>query len=95
MRECICNSCVNLKEITGENGDVTTFDCIYGYPSETCDICETGECELECSHYDEDGVPNTSIVVHCSVCGKELNQLCGNDEEGEIRCIDCFLKDSK
>jgi hypothetical protein len=94
MRECICNSCVNLEGVIDENGAVSTYECIYGYPSEKCDTCETGECELMCSHYVEDTGADDPVIVHCSVCGRELSQHYNNDDEGEIKCIECFLKDS-
>lgn len=94
MHECICSSCRNLKGIADENGAVEIFECIYGYPSENCDTCEISECELSCNHYISDEEQTEPIVVQCATCGKELHQVCGNDEEGSVQCIDCYLKDS-
>ena len=93
MRDCICSSCRNLKGVMDENGAVEVFECVYGYPSEECNTCETGECELECSNYIED--KDEMVVVKCATCGKELHKMCSGDEEGIFQCIDCFLKDSK
>ena len=95
MCECICSSCRNLKGLTDENGAVEIFECVYGYPSEDCNDCESGECELSCDHYISDEVQDEHIMVHCIICGKELHQVCSNDEEGNIQCIDCFLKEQR
>ena len=94
MSECICSSCRNLKGAVDENGVVEIFECVYGYPSESCKECETGECELTCANYINDEEQAEPVVVHCAVCGRELQQVCGNDEEGSVQCIDCFLKGS-
>ena len=94
MNECICSSCRNLKGVADDNGAIEEFECIYGYPSEECDTCETGECESTCSHYLSDDEQLSQITVKCSVCGKELQQVCSNDEAGSVQCIDCFLKNS-
>lgn len=93
MSECICSSCRNLKGIVDENGAVETFECVYGYPSEGCNDCETGECELTCSNYIDDTEQAELVMVKCATCGKELHQVCGNDEEGSVQCIDCYLKE--
>lgn len=94
MRECICSSCINLKGIVDENGAVEEFECVYGYPSGECETCEAGECELSCIHYISDDEQAEPVLVKCSVCGKELSQVCSNAEEGNVLCIDCFLGDS-
>jgi hypothetical protein len=83
---------VNLKGIVEEDGAIEEFECVYGYPSEECESCETGECELSCSHYVPDGEEAEPVFVKCSVCGKELRQVCSNGEAGDVQCIDCFLK---
>ena len=94
MHECICSSCRNLKGVIDENGAVEIFECAYGYPSESCNTCETGECEFTCSNYVSDEEEAELVTVHCGCCGKELQQVCGNNEEGSVLCIDCFLKGS-
>ena len=94
MNECICSSCSNLKGIIDDNGAIEEFECVYGYLSEGCDTCETGECELTCSHYISDDEQSVPVIVKCSICGKELHQVCSNNEEGSVQCIDCFLKNS-
>jgi hypothetical protein len=94
MSECICSSCRNLRGIMDEDGAVEIFECAYGFPSESCNTCETGECELTCGGYINDEEQVEPVIVHCSICGRELQQLCGNDEEGRVQCIDCFLKGS-
>lgn len=93
MRECICSSCRNLKGVVDENGAIDVFECVYGYPSDECNTCETGECELVCSNYINDEEQDKLVVVQCETCGKELHKMCGNDEEGRVQCIDCFFKD--
>lgn len=92
MRECICSNCKNLKAVIDGEGKVSSYECVYGYPSESCASCETGECELECIHYVKDEENPVVVTVKCDSCGKDLQQACGNDEEGRILCIDCFLK---
>ena len=91
MGECVCGSCRNLKGVTDENGAVEIFECVYGYPAEDCDTCETGECELACDHYISDEEQGELFVVQCANCGKELHQVCNNDENGKVHCIDCYL----
>ena len=93
MRECICNSCRNLKGILNEDGTVESYECVYGYPSESCKTCEDGECELKCINYISDEEENEPVIVKCVTCGRDLRQMCSNDEEGNIQCIDCFLKE--
>lgn len=94
MRECICNSCRNLKGIIDENGAVEAYECSYGYPSDDCNTCETGECELTCTNYINDENEQEMVVVRCATCGRELHKMCSDDEEGRYQCIDCFLKES-
>ena len=95
MRECICSSCRNLKGIIDENGAVDVFECVYGYPSESCDTCETGECEAACSNFIDDDEQAEMVAVQCATCGKELHQVCSNDEAGNVQCIDCYLKETR
>lgn len=92
MSECICSSCRNLQGIIDEDGKVEQFECVFGYPSESCGECDSEECELTCDHYVSDEEQAEMMIVHCMTCGKELQQVCGNDEAGKVQCIDCFLK---
>lgn len=95
MRECICSSCLNLKGIVDEKGAVEEYQCVYGYPSEECEACETGECELSCANYISDEEQEATVIVKCSTCGKELRQVCSNDEAGNVQCVDCYLDNRK
>lgn len=92
MSECICSSCKNLKSIFGDEGSQDGFECIHGFPSESCDDCETGECELTCNNYISDEESDIPVVLKCSTCGRELVQVCSNSEEGRVQCIECYLK---
>lgn len=91
MNECICNSCNNLKQLIDEETGQTEYVCKYGYPSESCDDCN-GECDItECSHY----VADTDEIIRkvfCSGCGTELTQAYDDDSDGEVFCINCYLK---
>lgn len=95
MRECICSSCKNLKGVANEDGVVEVFECTYGYPSENCSECESGECDEACENYIPDEEPSPIVTVRCSVCGKELTQMCSNEEEGDVKCIECYLNEQR
>lgn len=93
MVECICNSCKNLKGlIDDEKGAVEKYECEFGFPSDVCADCEAGECELTCANYVCDDEQDESRVVKCKACGRELNQECGDSDDSEVYCIDCYLK---
>lgn len=92
MSECICNGCKNLKSIIDENGAAEQSECEFGFPSDICTDCEDTECELVCGHYICDDEPDKIRVLICKACGKELKQVCSSTEEGEVFCIDCYLK---
>lgn len=93
MKECICSTCRNLKGMIGENGSVEEYVCEFGYPSEeACCECETEECDLTCSHYLCDEEQTETRILFCKACGKELRQVCSDVEEGDVFCMDCYLK---
>ena len=92
MRECICNSCKNLKNIFDENGISDEYECKFGFPSESCSICEQVDCELTCDNYISDEEEEKFVITKCKKCGKELRRACGNNEDGEVYCVDCFLE---
>lgn len=91
MRECICNSCKNLKSIVGENGISEEYECKFGAPSEKCLECEEGMCELTCKNYVSDMEEDEFIIAKCIKCGKELKLVAGNNENGEVYCVTCYL----
>ena len=93
MYSCICSSCRNLKGVIGEDGAVEVYECIYGYPSERCETCDDSECDVTCSNYIDDENDEETITVRCKTCGKEMQKICCDDEEGQYQCIDCFLKE--
>jgi len=93
MGECICNSCKNLKSLMKDENGEAQFECEFGFPSEDCIYCETEDCDMTCEHYEKiDDEEEEQEIVHCSRCGKELIKVIREDEEGEIMCVDCFLK---
>ncbi len=96
MSECICNSCKNLKSIinendSDENGIAEEYECEYGLPSERCSDCEEEACELTCEHYINEGEEDEFIISKCISCGKELKTASGNNEDGEVYCVTCYL----
>lgn len=91
MSECICNSCKNLKGIIDENGISEEYECKYGFPSEKCSFCEQDDCESTCENYISDDEEDKIIISKCKVCGKELKRVAGNDDDGEVYCVICFL----
>lgn len=92
MAECICSSCKNLKGIVDDNGEVNNYECQYGYPSESCGDCDTAECDITCENYISDEQEDTAAVIRCEGCGRELTQVCGDNGEGSVYCMDCYLK---
>ncbi len=92
MSECICNSCKNLKRLVNEEANQIDYVCKFGFPSEECKDCEGEECNItECSHYIEDKEDETVRKVQCKGCGKELQQMCEDEVDGEVFCINCYL----
>ncbi|WHH59304.1 hypothetical protein [Petroclostridium sp. X23] len=92
MGECICNNCKNLKGIIDENGMVEQYECEFGFPSDSCSDCEDDGCDLTCEHYICDGEQEHPVIVKCTMCGKDLEQVSSDDEGGEVYCFDCYLK---
>lgn len=92
MDKCICNNCINLKPVIGEDGAVTEYVCEFGWPDESCEECSGDECNVVCSNYKPDGEEAGVKICRCSSCGKELQMSAGDESEGEIFCLDCYLK---
>lgn len=90
MSECICNTCKNLKGIMDESGAVEQYECGFGFPSEACSDCGGEGCDIECAHYTDDG-EGLPVKVNCMKCGRELEQLCSDNGEGEVYCAGCYL----
>lgn len=96
MSECICSSCKNLKSIMDEstidrNGMVEDYECEYGVPSEKCWECEEDTCELTCDNYRSDCEEEAFTLSKCIKCGQELKIASGNNEDGEVYCVTCYL----
>ena len=91
MSECICSSCKNLKNIIDEESGIEECECEFGFPSDQCEECEVDECDITCEHFEEmeEIVP---IKVECSKCGKILEKLHGDDDGGDVYCMDCYLE---
>ncbi|MDP4094526.1 MAG: hypothetical protein Q8920_14345 [Bacillota bacterium] len=92
MGECICSNCKNLKGIINEEGAVEEYECKFGFPSENCADCEAGECDITCGNFIADDEEIVTTELKCHGCGKAIQQVCGNNEDGEVYCIDCYLK---
>ncbi len=75
-----------------DSGAVTEFDCDFGFPSDECLDCDGEGCDTGCENYLPDDEGGVTSKVCCSSCGRELEQVCGDGGDGEIFCIDCFLK---
>lgn len=93
MSQCICSNCKNLTTVMGEIDSVENDvmeTCEFGFPSEGCAECETGQCELSCEHYVEDCEEETFSIVQCVGCGKELKV--SSTEEGAVYCPMCYLQ---
>jgi hypothetical protein len=92
LKECICNSCLNLKGIIDESGAIEEYECEHGFPSDNCNECEDENiCDATCVWYLDENENAKSILIKCMTCGKELEQICSNSEQGDVQCIDCFL----
>lgn len=92
MRECICSSCANLKGVIEENGSMEKYECEFGFPSEDCLECVNDQCEAECGNYISDEEERIAILK-CSGCGRELKQYGDDQEDGEVYCVDCYMKE--
>ncbi len=93
MSECICCNCRNLIGVISDEGGIKEYECQYGYPSEQCSECEEEEgCTCECSHYEADQEEKENETVVCAGCGKLLVKACKDNEQGEIYCMECFLR---
>lgn len=86
MKECICNTCRNLKEVEEEQ-----YICEFGFPDAACEQCENEGCDRECSHYAGETVVEVLTEVQCCICGKTLRKMIDEEEEGDVYCIDCYL----
>ena len=94
MNECICSSCKNLKcDIKGE--EEVAFLCEFGFPSDECEACEVTECDahINCLNYEIDNEEDVLFTVNCKKCGKQLKKAFDDNSEGDIHCLDCYLKD--
>ena len=92
MGECVCNSCKNLKRILDEDKEEAQYKCDFGFPSDECEDCIEEECSLTCVNYQEDGDDDTFIVTNCKGCGREIKQVYKDNFEGDVFCVDCYLK---
>lgn len=92
MTQCICSGCTNLKSVLNEQGVIELYECEFGFPSEACENCEEEECDLTCIHYSSDSDKVQPRILKCKGCGRELEQVCRDGEEGEVYCVDCYLK---
>lgn len=96
MGECICSSCKNLKAIIDDNGAADNYECSFGFPSEECNDCSVDpdncECDFTCDNYECDDETDIPVVLNCKGCGKELRQVCSDGKDGDVFCIDCYLK---
>lgn len=90
MGECICSSCRNLKGVMNESGAIEEYECEFGFPSEDCAECDEEECSIVCRNYMCDEEEETA-VIKCAGCGKELKQLCSDNEDADAYCVDCYL----
>lgn len=93
MGECVCNNCRNLIGQPNEEGAVERYECEYGFPSEGCSECSGEEsCEVTCSHYICDDEQDEIRLLACKGCGKELRQACSDAGDGDVYCMECYLK---
>lgn len=92
MDECICNTCKNLKGVVNDLGAVEDYECEYGFPAEDCSDCPDTGCGLACVNYLQDDGQEEIILLKCKTCGKELKQIGNGGAEGDVYCVDCFLK---
>jgi len=98
MSECICSSCKNLKSVTDENNidedgiaEEYECECEYGFPAENCSDCEEDGCELTCDNYMSYHEEEKIVISKCNKCGKELELVGSNNEDGEVYCVTCYL----
>ena len=92
MGECICNGCLNLKGIVDDSGAVDKYECEFGFPSDKCTECNVEDCDLACTHFMLDDEEVVSTKVQCVACGKELDKVCGDSNDGDVYCINCYLQ---
>jgi hypothetical protein len=92
MDICICNSCDNLKSVLAEDGQVHEYSCEFGFPSENCTDCDEETCNETCLNYMVENEETELKTVYCKVCGKKLEQVLNEETDGDIYCIDCYLK---
>lgn len=95
MGDCICSGCKNLKRVIDEDSEEEVYKCEFGYPSDRCEECEEEECDITCSRYEEESDEEDFIVVSCKGCGKELKKAYQDADEGDVFCIDCYLKEEE
>jgi hypothetical protein len=97
MNPCICQQCKNLRitEVEAEineTNEVEIQECDYDFPSEACVTCEDLECDLTCEHFESMSHQDEFIIAYCATCNKELKLATQNDEEGDVYCVSCYLK---
>jgi len=92
MGECICSSCVNLKSVIDDDGEMGEYQCAYGFPSDNCEDCDELRCDAECVHYECDEQNDLPETVSCKGCGKKLEKVFNEDTEGDIFCVECYMK---
>jgi hypothetical protein len=91
MDKCICNNCNNLKSVI-EDGKASEYSCEFGFPSDSCNECDEEACSETCSNYMVDKEEVELRKVNCKVCGKQLEKVMDEDIDGEVYCIECYLK---
>jgi len=79
---------IDVLDIVGE---VDEYECEYGFPSEECLECTVDGCELTCDHFELDVPQESTFIANCADCGIEL-KLASNNDDGEVYCVSCFLK---
>jgi len=79
---------IDNLDIAGEADD---YACEFGFPAEECLDCTVDGCELTCDHFELDVPEDFTTVAYCAECGKEL-KLASNNDDGEVYCVSCFLK---
>ncbi|MBE0450879.1 MAG: hypothetical protein IBX70_08535 [Clostridia bacterium] len=94
MTKCVCNSCKNLKSVVDESSmdvNVITEECVFGFPSEDCIVCELEGCELTCEHFQSMDDVAKYKTSRCITCGQELNFVSVDCEDDEVYCVACYL----
>ena len=92
MDKCICNSCNNLKSVFVDDGKVQEYSCQFGFPSDNCSECNEEDCSETCSNYAAESEKVELRTVNCKVCGKQLEKVVDEDTDGDVYCIECYLK---